>query len=298
MTRADAPAGAAPNSGPLAHEDDRHQSFLVYDRFRYFKIAAALVAVSILLYLFHTPYGSPYGGTWLGYILGTIGALLILWLMWFGYRKRSYASNQGRLEAWLSAHVYLGLGLLVVATLHTGFHFGWNIHTLAYALMCIVIASGAFGVYCYIRYPALMTANRHGSTMPQMLGRIAALNDELRIGAMTLDNATARLVTNATATTEIGGSWSRQLTGRYPGCATTQALHDLEALGMNADGDHQEARRQIRLLLDEKLQLLTRIRRDVSYKAMMDIWLYFHVPLSFALLAALLAHVISVFFYW
>jgi hypothetical protein len=30
----------------------------------------------------------------------------------------------------------------------------------------------------------------------------------------------------------------------------------------------------------------------------MDIWLYFHVPLSFALLAALTAHIISVFFYW
>ncbi len=30
----------------------------------------------------------------------------------------------------------------------------------------------------------------------------------------------------------------------------------------------------------------------------MDIWLYFHVPLSFALLAALPAHVVSVFYLW
>jgi hypothetical protein len=30
----------------------------------------------------------------------------------------------------------------------------------------------------------------------------------------------------------------------------------------------------------------------------MDIWLYFHVPVTFALLAALLAHVVSVFFLW
>ena len=33
-------------------------------------------------------------------------------------------------------------------------------------------------------------------------------------------------------------------------------------------------------------------------KAFLDIWLYFHVPLSFALLAALIAHIVSVFFYW
>ena len=293
-------AHSAPGSsgGPLAHEDDRHQSFLVYDRFLYLKIATAAVVLSILLYLLHSPYGSPYGGTWLGYVLGTVGALLILWLMWFGYRKRSYAKNQGRLEAWLSAHVYLGLGLLIIATLHTGFHFGWNIHTLAYALMCVVIASGAFGVFCYIRYPALMTANRRGNTTPQMLSRIAALNDELRLCAMTLDDATARLVTKATETTAVGGSFARQLSGRYPDCTTQAALAGLGGAATHADAAHQTAMRQVRLLLDEKMSLLTRIRRDISYKAMMEVWLYFHVPLSFALLAALLAHVISVFFYW
>jgi hypothetical protein len=30
----------------------------------------------------------------------------------------------------------------------------------------------------------------------------------------------------------------------------------------------------------------------------MDVWLYCHVPFTFALLAALLAHIISVFFLW
>ena len=30
----------------------------------------------------------------------------------------------------------------------------------------------------------------------------------------------------------------------------------------------------------------------------MDVWLHIHVPLSFALLAALIAHIVSVFYYW
>ncbi len=280
------------------HEEDRHTPFLMYRRFFYLKMAAAAVVAALVIYVADVPLGEPYGGTWAGYILGIAGAVLILWLLWFGYRKRSYRVSQGKLESWLSAHVYLGLSLLVVATLHTGFHFGWNIHTVAYVLMVIVIASGAFGIYCYVHYPRLMTENRGGVTTPQILARIAVLNDQLRTSAMTIDDRTARLVTDAVEQTEIGGSAWRQLSGQYPNCTTTLALAGVDHIAASASSETQNAYRQVRVLLDEKAQLLGRIRRDVSYKAMMDAWLYCHVPLSFALLAALLAHVVSVFFYW
>jgi hypothetical protein len=36
----------------------------------------------------------------------------------------------------------------------------------------------------------------------------------------------------------------------------------------------------------------------MRYKALLDLWLYVHVPLSLALLAALAAHVVIVFLYW
>ena len=282
----------------LSRRPSRHESFLVYARFRYLKIACAAASVSLLLYLVDSPYGSRYGGSWAGYTLGTAGALLILWLMWFGYRKRLYLKDQGNLVAWLSAHVYLGLSLLVIATLHTGFHFGWNIHMLAYALMCLVIASGAFGVFSYVRYPRFMTENRHGTTMPQMLSRIATLNDQLRSVAISVDDRTTALVKFTVETTSIGGSFWRQLSGRYPNCATAAALTGIAEIRANATPELAAAMRQLRVLLDEKAQLLMRARQDIRYKAMMDIWLYFHVPLSFALLAALLAHIVAVFYLW
>ena len=276
----------------------RHESFLIYARFRYLKIACAAAVVSIVLYLVDSPYPSRYGGSWVGYTLGSAGAFLILWLMWFGYRKRSYLKNQGNLVAWLSAHVYLGLSLLVIATLHTGFHFGWNIHTLAYGLMCLVIASGGFGVFSYVRYPRLMTGNRLGIGMPEMLSRIASLNDQLRTAAMNVDDRTARLVERAAETTLLGDSFWRQLSVYYPNCATAAALAGISEIQANATPELAMAMRQVRVLLEDQGQLLTRARQDIQYKAMMDIWLYFHVPLSFALLAALLAHVIAVFYLW
>jgi hypothetical protein len=161
-----------------------------------------------------------------------------------------------------------------------------------------VIASGAFGVFSYIRYPRVMTENRHGTTMPQILSRIATLNDQLRSVAISVDDRTTALIKSTVETTSIGGSFWRQLSGRYPNCATAAALTGIAEIPANATPELVAAMRQLRVLLDEKAQLLTRARQDIRYKAMMDIWLYFHVPLSFALLAALLAHVVAVFYLW
>jgi hypothetical protein len=294
----------------------RHVSFLAYDNFRYLKIAVAVVVAGLVLYIAVPPYGQRYGGGWAGYTLGTVGVLLILWLTWFGYRKRSYdperkyvhahaaaaveeahpPEDPSRLARRLSAHVYLGLALLVIATLHTGFHFGWNIHTLAYALMCIVIASGVFGVFAYVRYPRQMTQNRENLTLAQMQAQIATIDAELRRRTLPLDDATAAIIRGSLENTPVGGSMWRQVSGRYPVCGTAQALAHLHARPDTSPDSPDETWRLLRSKLDEKSMLVGRLRRDVRYKALMDIWLYLHVPLTFALLAALTAHIISIFY--
>src|SRR5690349_8857929 len=97
-----------------------HESILNYARSRYLWAALALMTGSLAAYIWHDPGGPPNGGTWLGYTLGTIGALLIVWLMLFGVRKRRYLNSIGTLRGWLSAHVYLGTTLILVVLLHTG----------------------------------------------------------------------------------------------------------------------------------------------------------------------------------
>lgn len=285
-------------AGALAERHRLHESFLSVSGFRFLKLATLVGAGALAIYVVDRPYGSNYGGSWAGYTLGTVGALLILWLTWFGYRKRNYPDMQVRLASRLSAHVYFGLCLLLVATLHTGFSFGLNIHTLAYALMCLVIGSGVVGVFCYARYPRLMTRNRGGMTMQQMLGRIASLDDELRLAAMPFDEATALVVNRAAENTTIGGSVWRQLTGSAPGCTTRAALDSLAAKTPDMTPEIEQSWLRLRVLLEEKIVLLERARVDISYKAIMDLWLYFHVPMTFMLLAALLAHILSVFFLW
>lgn len=275
-----------------------HQSFLVYHRHRYLKLALLLLIAAVAAYVWQKPEGPPNGGTWLGYVLGTVSALLIVWLMWLGVRKRRYRSTLGSVEGWTSAHVYLGLTLLVFATLHTGFRFGFNVHTLAYVLMVAVIVSGIYGVYAYMRYPRLMTENRRAKALDALLGEIAEIDRECREAALTLSNEINRAVLHSSEDTRLGGSPWRQLSGHDPRCATAAGLRRVQEAAKHTPPEHAMATRRLVVLLNRKTELLARARKDIQYKALMDIWLYVHVPLSFALLAALIAHIVAEFTYW
>ena len=275
-----------------------HSSYLVHNRFRYLKLAVILTILCMIPYFAWEPPEGHNGGTWLGYTLGTIGGLLILWLMWLGIRKRRYTAGNWSLKAWTSAHVYLGLSLTIIATLHAGFQVGWNIHTLAYVLMMLVIISGMFGVGAYGYVPSRQTENRMGQTLADMAGEMMQADEraaELTIG---LPDEFSRLVELSRDQTRIGGSTWKIITGMDRSCGTTKALR--RALELSKDLPPDQAQKATALIqtLGQKHDLVRRARRDLRYKGFMDLWLFIHVPISLALLAALLAHVISVFFYW
>jgi hypothetical protein len=276
----------------------RHRSILAYARYRYLKLAAGLGVAAIAAYVWHRPPTGPYGGTWLGYSLGTLGALLILLLLWFGVRKRKFASTAGTLPGWLSAHVYLGTVLIVIVTLHTAFQVGWNVHTLAYALMLAVIASGFFGIYAYLRYPPLMTDNFRDDTLALLLIKTTDIDREAQQLALSLPDSINELVVASAQGTTIGGSWWRQLRGTDPHCRTTMATTGVQTLGRTLTGEQAKTNRQLYALLLKKQELVARARKGVQLKALLDVWLYVHVPLSIALLVAMSAHIVSVFFYW
>ena len=287
--------GAATGAGFV---DVAPESFLVYKQMRWVKAMVALLLLCIVPYVVWEPEGGHDGGTWLGYTLGTIGALIILWLTWFGIKKRRYNPGHWSLKGWLSAHVYLGLSLIVIATLHAGFQIGWNIHTLAYLLMLAVILSGVWGVVNYARLPAMMTRNRQNQTLNAMALEMLELDRQAADHALPLGDAFADEVRRSRNETRIGGSFFRQISGRDPRCGTTRAIANVRALAESMPGEQRERAGALLVALQRKQELLRRARKDIRYKALMDLWLYVHVPLTMALIAALTAHVISVFYYW
>ena len=286
-----------------------HISFLNHANGRYFWVAIALVGASIVAYLLQEPHQTPNGGTWLGYTLGTMGALLILWLIYLGRRKRNFAAGWGTVRGWVSAHVYLGTSLLVVATLHTGFQFGINVHTLAYVLMCVVIVSGLYGVWAYRTYPEARNELKRSQTLDDIFLQLEDIDGQLKRDVSALAADIRGVVSSAIDRTEIGGGMYAQLAGVdsskvmidgnvYPNTDQVRVVAWLVERLSLAEGSETGKLSAVVRSYGARQKLLQVIRTDIRFQALQEAWLYLHVPLSIALLAALLTHIVSVFIYW
>jgi hypothetical protein len=237
-----------------------------------------------------------------------------------GIRRRSYASRLGSVQGWTSAHVWLGLALLVIATFHCAGLFGWNVHTLAYALMCAVIASGVLGVYGYLSVPRQLAANSGGLSRAALFAELFEIDREGRRLAAACDPAVSDAVKSSIERTSIGGGVMRQLLASdrslflrsdaafagAPGGAgvagnTDQAaVIDFVAWRVPQAAKRTEAAnlQALIVLLSRRQAVLRRIRRDIQLQSWLQVWLYIHVPLTFALLAALVVHILTTFMYW
>ena len=286
----------------------QHHSILEYKHGRFLKLALLVCALVFGVYAFSEPpamYRKPYGGTGLGYTLGTVAALLVVWLMLLGIRKRSYRSSLGTVQGWTSAHIYLGTSLVLIATLHCAFEFGWNIHTLAYVLMVTVVVSGFVGVFAYMRYPQLVNDNLAGETIEAMILHIVDLDKKCCRIALNLPDEVNAIVMTATREPRVvalpravGSRFFLELRGNAVTCPTRVASERLMNYRMQGSIEQSRGLSQLLTEMTRKSVLISRVRRDTQLRALMQVWLFFHVPLSFALLAALTAHIVSVFYFW
>lgn len=286
-----------------------HTSFVTHAGGRYFWLALAFVILSVIIYGWHDPKQPPNGGTWYGYTLGTIGAALIFWLLYLGRRKRNFAHGWGTVRGWVSAHVYFGSALLFIGTLHTGFQFGMNIHTLAYVLMCLVIFSGFFGVWAYRTYPQARNELKKSETLDDIFLRLEEVDSQLKKSVAKMSDDIRTVVTSAIERTELGGGVLDQILARDNSKAlingsvlkntNQQAAVDWLVQRMsNATGTESHALAIVVREYSGRQKILKLIRADIRMSAIQEIWLFFHVPMSFGLIAALVAHIVSVFLYW
>lgn len=304
-------------------------SFFSYLQYRDVKIALLVNGLALLAYLLFEPEVEQYGGTWLGYTLGISGFLIILFCLAYAVMKRWLAftperrkvrddfssaldlghiqdrrvaplkrAYQSTRQGWLTSHVSLGGSLLLIVSLHTGFHFGWNVQTLAYTLMWLVVLTGLYGLDVYLRMPRKMTQNLAGDTFQTLFAKYTQEYEKASAVASQISPEILSVVNKARLETHIGGNVLQQLFPSRYACATERVLSELQNKSADLEIKHAKQYRELYTSLLTNTGYLTRLRTDIALRARLALWLYIHVPLALALLATMLAHILLVLFYW
>lgn len=248
----------------------------------------------LLIYFLDNPIGAASGGSVLGYTYGGIATLGILYLLYYGMRKRSYFASKTTLLGVLSAHTWIGLSLLLIVPLHCAFSFGLNVHTLAYVLLCIVIFSGIWGAYLYIKLPQNLSSQRGGLKTKDLIGQLSTLESEIKKKSELLSPKTVAEISDLK---ELG-----KLPSILECCFATRKAANYKEKFSRIQNQGDEAEQETLLnfisLLAKRAELILQLKSEVRTHTLLRFWLFLHVPMSFAMFALVLIHIFSVFYNW
>ncbi len=273
-------------------------SFLTYRSGRWLWISAATAVGLVLHYISYQSRTVAYGGSIEGLLYGVAGTGLIAVLMYLGIRKRSYSSSTGTLQGWVSAHVYLGLLTLLLIPMHAGFRFGWDVHTLAFVLLAVVVLSGVLGLFLYRSIPSRLTKYEAGQQADKIDPEIARLLADMRALMKDKSDALVQIYKAELAASQSRAAkgWSLLLKG-LGGDLLAARSADLAKKVSTIPSSDQATFQILSQLLLKKTQLEVNLQHQMRLRNALQAWLYIHVPVSIAMVFAVGVHLVAVFLY-
>jgi hypothetical protein len=274
--------------------------------------SAAILALALIAYipyaLRHTP---PSGGSTLGlaYGIAGFGAMVVVTLL--ALRKRFPIWRIGRTQSWMRAHLWLGALSFPLILLHAGFLFGHGLTSVLMWLFAIVYASGVFGAYLQHTMPRRIMRE---VPMETIYDEIAHVREQLLDEA---DTVVADACGKLQVAVPVAASGANALASvMRVGADDTAPLRDFYMRDMRpfveapsrahplADPTTASARfgklrplvpaalepaiADLESLCEEERQLL----RQERLHGLLHSWLVIHVPLSFALMALAVVHIV------
>ena len=276
----------------------------------------------------------PGGGSLSGLVLGVLAGLIFLFEFALVLKKTSAFRTVRWLlpaQAWMKAHIWLGLLTVPVVVLHSGGRFGGTLTTIFVLVFAVVIVSGVWGLLMQTLLPRLLVdasaaetvysqidrVGRQYATEAQRLVQLACGGaDDAPLNEPSLETAAAEHVRGAPR--HVGVQVKRSphpatdLPQPIPSPAIQIALaRDIRPFletgdhaGLNTSQRQQwyfdDLRRRVapelRELVD-RLDELCEQRRQLNVQRRIHFWLHnwlwFHLPLSIALLLLLVGHVVT-----
>jgi hypothetical protein len=136
-----------------------------------------------------------------------------------------------------------------------------------------------------------------GRTLQDLGQDLRGFDDQCRLVAK--DHPRLLKMIEESASGAIFSSFWGRLTGSNRRCATAKVLAQMAREGtQQLDDREHRAQAEVQTLQFRRIQKLKRIREFVRLRTWTEMWLLLHVPMSLALLMALIAHIVAVFIYW
>jgi hypothetical protein len=244
-------------------------------------VSALVLALAAIVYI---PYalGStpPSGGSALGltYGIAGFGAMVVVTLL--ALRKKFPIWRIGRTQSWMRAHLWLGALSLPLILLHAGFLFGHGLTSVLMWLFVIVYASGVFGAWLQHTVPRRIMRE---VPMETIYDEIAHVREQL------LDEADT-VVADASGTlyTREMRPFVEAPSRAHPLADPTTAAARFGKLRPLLPPELGPAITDLESLCEEERQLL----RQERMHGLLHSWLVIHVPLSFALMALAVVHIV------
>lgn len=187
----------------------------------------------------------------------------------------------GRAARWMHAHIYYGFAAGLLALAHGGARFqspmGWTLN----GLIILVVGTGLVGLVFWALGPAWMTR----------LERDLSIEE-----AFVLDRHFERRLSEALVPVEeqdraLARSIARPSTARVGSDVRVRLAALLDGLGGDARA------RDILALAGQRRHVKAELARLMRVRFAMNAWRLVHIPASIALLFAIAAHLLSVWFY-
>jgi hypothetical protein len=230
-----------------------------------------------------------------GYLLGIIGATMMLLLLLYPLRKHSrYLRNMGPVKYWFRLHMLFGVAGPVLILFHSGFQLGSLNSSIALFSMLLVAGSGLIGRYFYIRI-------HHG-----LYGRKATLEELQQHSDLLKQSLSESLQTTPWILDRIK-HFEARITPRSGNLISS--LWKLLSVGIRtrllflmfritADSSlTPSGKRQLVRHIGAHLSSIRKMAEFHFYERLFSIWHIVHLPLFLMLILTGVVHVIAVHMY-
>jgi len=271
-------------------------------------ILAAALAVYVPYMLRSAP---PRGGSALGLVYGIVGFAFMVFVTLLSVRKKFPIWRIGRTQAWMKGHLWLGALTFPLILLHAGFLFGHGLTAVMMWIFLVVYASGLFGAWVQHTLPRRILREVPMETIYEQIAHVreqlldeadtvvadASGKLELAVSARAVraEALASVMRVDADDTAPLREFYVREMRPFVQSPTRRHALADSVAaaglfgkLRSIAPLSLGGAISDLENICEEERQLL----RQERMHGLLHGWLIVHVPLSFALMALAVVHIV------